>query len=72
MQQLICPNCGNTEWHIENIVKEKRRGCFMWCVWLLLGVLTCGLILIIPMFTNRKRKNKTKFVCKNCGFVLIK
>ena len=69
---LICPKCSGTDFHIENIVKEKRRGCLMWSVWLFLGLCTFGLILIIPMFTNRKRKNKTKFVCKKCGYVLVK
>lgn len=68
---MRCPKCGsqNVAAQVVTDVKTKRRGCIGWCLWILLAVLTLGLILIIPLITNSKvkTKNHTEAVCQNCG-----
>ena len=69
--QLHCPNCGSTNINVVPIthIKTKHRGCFMWLLWILLAICTCGLILIIPLITNSKVKSKThtEALCQTCG-----
>ncbi len=68
---MKCPKCGsehvNTQ--IKTDVTTKRRGCFGWCMWILLAVCTLGLILIIPLLTNSKTKtnHQTVAICQDCG-----
>lgn len=68
---MICPKCQSENVKVDNVteVKTKHRGCLSWCLWILLALCTCGLILIIPLITNSKTKSKTKTmaVCQNCG-----
>ncbi len=68
---MNCPRCGSTnvQANAVNIVKTKHRGCLGWAGWILLAVVTCGLILIIPAITNSRTKNKvqTMAVCQSCG-----
>jgi len=68
---LACPKCGsrNVLVHPVTNIKTERRGCFGWALWILLAIVTCGLILIIPLITNSKTKSKThtEAVCQSCG-----
>ena len=68
---LTCPRCKghNVLIHPVTNIKTERRGCFGWALWILLAIVTCGLILIIPLITNSKTKSKThtEAVCQSCG-----
>lgn len=68
---MKCKNCGSTNLIIinESNVHSKNRGLFRWLLWILLAICTCGLILIIPLLTNKKIKtsNCQMVICKDCG-----
>lgn len=68
---MKCPKCGGENVTVQPVteIKTKNRGCLAWCLWILLAICTCGLILIIPAITNSKNKSKTttQAVCQNCG-----
>lgn len=72
---MTCPKCGSEHVTVQAITetktKTKYRGCLSWAMWILLAVLTCGLILIIPAVTNSRTKTKnkthTEAVCQCCG-----
>ena len=68
---MICPKCGkeNVTVQLTEKVKTKHRGCLLWLLWIMAAVCTCGLILIIPLLTNKKIKSKTISwaVCQDCG-----
>ncbi len=68
---MICPKCGSEDVKVQPVteVRTKHRGCFGWLLWILLAVLTVGIILIIPLITNSKTKSKTttQAVCQRCG-----
>ena len=68
---LECPKCHshNVNVHPVTETKVKNRGCFGWLLWIFLAVITCGLIIIIPLLTNTKSKSvtRTEAVCQNCG-----
>ena len=68
---MVCPKCGSENCVIMPVTetKTKYRGCIRWFLWILLAMMTCGLILIIPLVTYKKPKSKTKTVavCQNCG-----
>ena len=69
---MTCPRCKSTNVHTQAVtnVKTKRRGCLGWALWILLAIVTVGLILIIPLLTNSKVKSKThtEAVCQHCGY----
>lgn len=73
---MKCKKCGSTNLSINEVAdvnaKTKHRGCLGWCLWILLALCTCGLIIIIPLITNSKTKVKTNIrkraVCQDCGF----
>ena len=68
---MRCPKCGSENVTVQAVtkIKTKHRGCFGWCLWLLLAFCTVGLILIIPLLTNSKTKSKihSEAVCQQCG-----
>ncbi len=68
---MRCPKCGSENVIVQAVteVETKRRGCFGWMMWIVLALLTAGLILIIPLLTNSKTKSKTKkkAICQKCG-----
>lgn len=71
-QQLTCPRCQSHHVEVQVVptVQLKHRGCFMWLLWILLAILTLGIILlIVPLITNTKTKNtfENVAVCQNCG-----
>jgi DNA-directed RNA polymerase subunit RPC12/RpoP len=71
MKQLRCPRCGgdNVFVQADTETTTKHRGCLAWALWILLAIVTIGLIIIIPLITNSKTKSKTKTqaVCQTCG-----
>ncbi len=68
---MRCNKCGSTNVQVQAVTttEVKSRGCLSWLLWIFLACLTFGLILIIPLVTNTKSKNKThsEAVCQNCG-----
>lgn len=68
---MICKRCGSNNIFIttESQVKVKYRSCLSWLFWIFLALITVGLILIIPLVTNKKIKTKyeTVAICQSCG-----
>lgn len=68
---LACPKCGsdNIQVQMVNNVQTKHRGCLGWCGWIFLAIITLGLVLIIPLLTNKKvqSENQKHAICQNCG-----
>ena len=69
---MICPNCGSQNVTVQVVtnVTTRNRGCLGWIFWILLAFLTFGIILIIPLATNRKVVSEmyNEAVCQNCGY----
>lgn len=69
---MVCPKCRSeiVDVYPVSYVKTKNRGCFGWALWIFLAIITCGLILIIPLITNSKTKTKvrTEATCQTCGY----
>lgn len=68
---MVCPKCKSDLIQVYPYTKTriKNRGCLGWLLWIFLAVITCGLILIIPLLTNTKIKQRTqkRAICQNCG-----
>ncbi len=68
---MTCRKCGSNNVNVQAVttVKTKRRGCLGWFFWIIIILLTFGLVIIIPLLTNSKTKSKThsEAVCQNCG-----
>lgn len=64
---LCCKHCGSTNVNVQAVEKQKKRGILMSCVWLLLTICTCGLLIWIPLLTKKGSKTKSVIVCQDCG-----
>ena len=62
---MRCPRCGSDFVQIQAVteVRTKHRGCFGWLLWILLAVVTVGLILIIPLLTNSSTRSEEVVLC---------
>lgn len=68
---MKCPKCKSENVTVQTVAETntERRGCGMWLVWLVGAVVTCGLILIVPLLTNSRNRSKVKryATCQSCG-----
>lgn len=64
---MTCPNCGSDHVTVQAVAEQKKRGCLMSCLWILLAICTFGLILLIPLLTRKGSKTKNYAICQNCG-----
>lgn len=68
---MKCPKCNgeNVTVQVVTETETKHRGLFKWILWILLSIVTLGLIIIIPLITNSKTKSKThtQAICQDCG-----
>lgn len=64
---MQCPKCGSINVNVQAVAEQKKRGCFMSLLWILLAICTLGLIIWIPLLTKKGSKTKTYAVCQQCG-----
>lgn len=64
---MNCPKCKSDNVNVQMVVEQKKRGCLGACLWVLLAICTCGLILLIPLLTKKGSKKSKVAVCQNCG-----
>lgn len=64
---MICKKCGSNNVTTQTVAEQKKRGCFSVCMWILLALCTCGLVLLIPLLSKKGSKTVTYAVCNNCG-----
>lgn len=64
---MICRKCGSDNVTTQTVAEQKKRGCFAVCMWILLALCTCGLVLLIPLLSKKGSKTVTYAVCNNCG-----
>jgi len=64
---MKCKKCGSTNVEVTAVTTVKTRGILRWLLWILLAICTAGLLLLIPMFTNKKYMRHYEALCQNCG-----
>lgn len=64
---LKCKYCGSTNVTVQAVESHKKRGILMSIVWILIAIVTCGLVILIPMLTKKGSKTKSVIVCQDCG-----
>lgn len=65
---MVCPKCGNPNMVVNVVAEDKKRGCLMVCLWIVLGVMTGGIALLFPLFMKKKSNVNTHYVCACCGY----
>lgn len=64
---MTCKKCGSQDVITFIVEHQKKRGCLAVCLWVLLAVCTCGVILLVPLLSKKGSKTITYAVCQNCG-----
>lgn len=65
----VCPRCGG-KMLPQTVAEMKRRGFFTIIFWLLLCVMSLGIIPLIFLIRGRKSEAITYMVCQRCGYRL--
>ena len=69
---MVCPQCGGENVFTQAVseVYSENRGFWGWVGWIFLSIFTFGLILIIPLLTNKTvtSKTRTQATCQTCGY----
>lgn len=65
----VCPRCGG-KMLPQTVAEMKRRGFFTIIFWLILCVMSLGIIPLIFLIKGRKSKTITYMVCQRCGYRL--
>lgn len=66
-KKKICPRCRSNNVTVQAVAEQKKRGCLMSIVWIVLACCTLGLIILIPLLTRKGSKTKTYAICQSCG-----
>lgn len=64
---MICSKCGSDRVNVQIVAEQKKRGCLMSFIWLLLAICTIGAIIWIPLLIRKGSKTVSYAVCQNCG-----
>lgn len=64
---MTCPKCGGDHVTVQAVAEQKKRGCLMSILWLLLAICTLGLIIWIPLLMKKGSKTHTYAICQSCG-----
>lgn len=66
---MQCPYCGSENVLVQQVTRPvvEHRGCISWTFWILLALLTGGLVLIIPFLNRIHAKNYLEATCQDCG-----
>lgn len=64
---MVCPKCKGEHVQVQAVAEQKKRGCLAVFGWILLALLTCGLILLIPLLSKKGSKTVQYAVCQDCG-----
>lgn len=64
---MRCIRCLSTNVTVQAVSIQKKRGCLMAIMWIILGLCTCGVVWLIPLLTQKGSKTKKYAICQNCG-----
>lgn len=65
---MVCPKCGSSNVNVQIVAEQKKRGCLMSIVWIILAICTLGAIIWIPLLIRKGSKTRAYAVCQNCGY----
>nr|DAO66829.1 MAG TPA: RNA polymerase-like protein [Caudoviricetes sp.] len=65
---MVCKKCGSENVTVQAVAEQKKRGCLASILWIILTLLTCGLIILIPLLIRKGSKVKSYAVCQDCGY----
>jgi len=64
---MTCRKCGGSNVSVQAVAEQKKRGCFMALIWIILAIITLGMIIWIPLLMKKGSKTVTYAICQSCG-----
>ncbi len=65
---MTCPKCGSENVNVQAVAEQKKRGCLMSLVWIILTIFTLGAVIWIPLLMKKGSKTRTYAICQSCGY----
>lgn len=66
--KMFCPKCHGNNVIVQAVAEQKKRGCLMSLLWIVLAICTIGAIIWVPLLIRKGSKTRTYAVCQSCGF----
>lgn len=63
----ICPKCHNENIQYQTVTEQKKTGCLMVLIYILLAISCIGWLILIPLLVRKKDQTVTYAVCQSCG-----
>lgn len=66
-QNRTCPKCHCNNITYQTVTEQKKTGCLMVLLYILLAISCIGWLILIPLLTRKKDRTVTYAVCQSCG-----
>lgn len=67
-QGRFCPKCHGESVVYQTVNEQKKTGCLMVLVYILLAISCIGWLILIPLLVRKKDQTITYAVCQSCGY----
>ena len=68
MNVRMCPKCHNDNIQYQTVNEQKKTGCLMVLLYIILAISCIGWLILIPLLTRKKDLVVTYAVCQSCGY----
>ena len=65
---LQCKKCKSNNITVTAVAEQKKRGCLGACMWLVLSIITLGMLIWVPLIMRKGSKTKSYAICQDCGY----
>ncbi len=68
MNARMCPKCHNDNIQYQTVNEQKKTGCLMVLLYIILAISCIGWLILIPLLVRKKDQTVTYAVCQSCGY----
>ncbi len=68
MNIRMCPKCRNNNIQYQTVTEQKKSGCLVVLLYILLCLTCIGIFVVIPLMLRKKDQAVTYAVCQSCGY----
>ena len=66
---MVCKRCGSNNVTVQAVAEQKKRGCLMCLIYLVLCFTVIGIPVVIWLLARGKKTHTNSFmVCQDCGY----
>lgn len=68
MNVRMCPKCHSDNIQYQTVTEQKKSGCLIVMLYILLCLTCIGILIVIPLMLRKKDQVVTYAVCQSCDY----